>query len=65
MYLTKETDFIADYRKIICIMINDMWRHVVVVTTTAQLHSTKHELRFSLDSNPARGVSEIRDGEDL
>ena len=33
--------------------------------TTAQLHSTKHELRFCAGSNPAREVSEIRDGEDL
>ena len=27
--------------------------------------STKPELRFCASSNPARGVSEIRDGEDL
>ena len=37
----------------------------VVVITTVQLHSTKPELRFCAGSNPARGVSEIRDGEDL
>ena len=37
----------------------------VVVITTAQLHSTKPELWFCACSNPARGVSEIRDGEDL
>ena len=37
----------------------------VVVITTAQLHSTKPELRFCAGSNPARGVSEICDGEDL
>ena len=36
-----------------------------VVITTAQLHSTKPELRFCAGSNPARGVSEIHDGEDL
>ena len=36
-----------------------------VVITTAQLHSTKPELRFCAGSNPASGVSEIRDGEDL
>ena len=29
------------------------------------LHSSKPELRFCEGSNPARGVSEIRDGEDL
>ena len=40
-------------------------RHDVVVITTAQLHSTKPELRFCAVSNPARGVSEIRDAEDL
>ena len=39
--------------------------HGVLVITTAQLHSTKPELRFCASSNPARGVSEIRDGEDL
>ena len=33
--------------------------------TTAQLHSTKPELRFCVGSNPACGVSEICDGEDL
>ena len=37
----------------------------VVVITAAQLHLTKPELRFCAGSNPARGVSEIRDGEDL
>ena len=40
-------------------------RRGVVVIATAQLHSTKPELRFCAGSNPARGVSEIRDGEDL
>ena len=42
-----------------------MWCCGVVVITTAQLHSTKPELRFCAGSNPAHGVSEIRDGEDL
>ena len=37
----------------------------VLGSTAAQLHSTKPELRFCEGSNPARGVSEIRDGEDL
>ena len=40
----------------------DQW-HDVVVITTAQLHSTKSELRFRAGSNPARGVSEICNGE--
>ena len=42
-----------------------LWRLGVVVITTTQLHSTKPELRFCAGSNPARGVSEIRGGEDL
>ena len=42
-----------------------LWHRGVVVITTAQLHSTKPELRFCTGSNPARGVSGIRDGEDL
>ena len=40
-----------------------LWRRGEVVITTAQLHSTKPELRLCAGSNPARGVSEIRDGE--
>ena len=38
---------------------------LLVVITTAQLHSTKPELRFCTGSNRARGMSEIRDGENL
>ena len=34
-------------------------RRSVVVITTAQLHSTKLELRFCEGLNPARGVSKI------
>ena len=37
----------------------------VVVITTAQLYSTKPELRSCAGSNPARSVSEMRDGENL
>ena len=36
-----------------------------VVITTSQRHSTKPKFRFCAGSNPARGVLEIRDGEDL
>ena len=36
-----------------------------MVTTTEKFHSTKPELTLRADSNPARGVSKIRDGEDL
>ena len=42
-----------------------IWLHGVAVINTAQLHSTKPELRFCADSKPARGMSEIGDGEDL
>ena len=44
---------------------NNLLRRGVLVITTAQLHSTKPELRFCAGWNPARGVLEIRDGEDL
>ena len=37
----------------------------VVVISTAQNYTTMSEVRFWADSNPARGVSQIRDGEDL
>ena len=43
----------------------DTWRHGVAVITSAQLHSTKPKLTLFADSSPARGVSEIHDGEDL
>ena len=42
-----------------------VWHRDVMVITTAQLHSTKPEFRFCAGSNPANGVSEIRDSEDL
>ena len=42
-----------------------IWRRGVVVITTVQLHSKKPKLRFCAGSNPACGVSEIRDGKDL
>ena len=48
-----------------CVVVWWLSRRGVVVITTAQLHSTKPELRFCAGSNPACGVSEIRDGEDL
>ena len=45
--------------------IQEMWRRGVVVMNTAQLHLTKPQLRFCAGSNPACGLSEIGDGEDL
>ena len=41
------------------------WCHDVVAITTSQPHSRKPELRFCTGSNPAHGMLEIRDGEDL
>ena len=49
----------------VVIITTAQWHRGVVVMATAQLHSTKPELRFCAGSNPACGVSEIRDGEDL
>ena len=40
-------------------------RRGVVVIAAAQFHSTKPEVRFSTSSNLARGVSDIRNGENL
>ena len=48
-----------------CLCISCSWRRRVVVITTAKLHSTKPELRFCAGSNPAHGVSEFCDVEDL
>ena len=44
---------------------NNMGCCGVLVTATAQLHSTIPELRFCAGSNPARGMSETCDGEDI
>ena len=38
---------------------------LVVVISTTQLHSSKPKIRFCAGYNPARGMSEICDGEDL
>ena len=46
-------------------MVNFSWRRGVVVIATAQRYSTKPEFSFCAGSNPACGVSEIGDGEDL
>ena len=46
-------------------MTNICWRCGVVAITTGQLQSTKSELKFCADSNPAHGMSEIHNGEDL
>ena len=54
-----------EFSKNLLNMKDNLWRRGVVVITAAQLHSTKPELRFCAGSNPAHGVSEIRDGEDL
>ena len=42
-----------------------IWCRGVVLIATAQLHSIKPELRLCAGSNPASGVSEIRNDEDL
>ena len=42
-----------------------VWCRGVVVITTAQIHSTRPELMFWASSNLARGMSEIRNDEDL
>ena len=41
------------------------WRRGVAVTTSAQVHSNKPELRFCAGLSPAHGEWEIRDGEHL
>ena len=47
------------------LLLISIWRRDVVFITTAQLHSFKPELGFCAGSNPASGVSEICDDEDL
>ena len=38
---------------------------IIRLYNTSQLHSIKPDFRFCADLNPARSVSEIRDGEDI
>ena len=52
------------FRKSLSSSLMPHWRLDVVVITTAQLHSIKPELRLCAGSNPARGISEIQNGED-
>ena len=42
-----------------------LWCRGVVIITTAQLYSTKPELRFCTGSFLGRGMSDIHNGEDL
>ena len=57
---------INDNKKFIVFKCNlSTWRRGVVVMTTAQLQSTKAELGLCARSNPACGVLEICDGDDL
>ena len=63
--MNSERNFQKYLRRTSCRKKLTNWRRGVVVITTAQLHSTKPELRFCAGSNPARSVSEIHDGENL
>ena len=47
------------------LVLPELWSCGVVVITTAQLHLTKPEIRFCAGSNPAHGMSETCEGEDL
>ena len=57
--------FKKDLIVIIEIRISLLKNSITSIMSTAQLHSTKPELKFCVVSNPARGVVEIRDGENL
>ena len=45
--------------------IYDIWRRSAVVITTAQIHSAKPKLKFCAGLNPASGMSESCDDDDL
>ena len=64
----KDKKIILSFKLILITYLNSNLLHSstsVVVITTAQLHSTRPDLRFCTGSNPAHGISEICDGEDL
>ena len=50
---------------LVCVVLWRNWHLGVVVITTAQLYLAKPNFRFCEGSNPACGVSEILDCEDL
>ena len=52
--------FVVDYFSGLFLHPSVFWRRGVVVITTAQLHSTKLELRFCAGSNPARRFEMVR-----
>ena len=52
--------FVLDYFSGLFLHPSVFWRRGVVVITTAQLHSTKLELRFCAGSNPARRFEMVR-----
>ena len=58
-------EFISGHFFIALEVFYTMGCHSVVVITTAQLPSSKPEFRFCAGSNPAHGVSEIHNGEDI
>ena len=63
-------DFLGDYlvvaaRYLVVTALNFLLYRGLVVITAAHLPSTKSELRFCASSKPARGVSEICDGQNL
>ena len=66
---SKKTLTFADKTSNMYRLDKEEYRHLlqngVVVITTAQLHSTKSELRFCEGSNPVCCVSEICDGENV
>ena len=41
------------------------WRRGVVAITATQLHSSRTKPSFCVSSNPAHGVSQICDGDNL
>ena len=60
-----ETDVLQKEKKAEKFSFMRLWRHGVVVITTAQLHLNKPEFRFCTGSNLAGGISETRDDKDL
>ena len=52
-----------DKSYILNLILKFLWYCGVVVITTAQLHSTKPELKSCIGSNPACSMSEIRNGD--
>ena len=65
LIFTMILNFNSSKYKVFSFFFKQLWHRGLEIITTAQVHSTKPEIRFCAGLHPARSVPEIRDCEDL